>query len=329
MYRLDMERLNYQYLERFWATVREGGVTRASSALHVSQPTISTQIRRLEGSLGRKLFTRSGRGIVLTEFGRVIYRYADEIFGIGRELMHAAASGNVGRPLRLSAGVAMVVPKVLAHRILEPALELSEDVQLECLEDTPERLLAELALHRVDVLLTDAPVGPTAKVRAHNHLLGECGVSVLGSPHLAKRHRRGFPRSLDGARFLLPSANSALRLTLERWFEAQSLSPKVVGSFEDTALIKAFAQAGAGLFAAPTPMEAEICRQYRVKLVGRLETVRQQFFLITGERTLTHPAVVAISQAARRGLFAKGQTRRHTSGAGPPPARTPGRRKAG
>ena len=303
MYPLDMERLNYQHLERFWAVVREGGVTRASQKLHVSQPTVSAQVRTLETSLGQKLFARSGRGLVLTDFGRTIYRYADEIFGLGRDLMDTAQGRLAGHPLRLTAGVANVVPKLIACRILEPALKLPEGVQLECLEDTPEQLLAQLALHHLDLVLADAPVGPTVKVRAFNHLLGECGVSVLGRPQLARAHRRGFPRSLDRAPFLLPRANSALRRSMEDWFDKQGVSPRVVGSFDDSALLKAFGQVGAGLFAAPTAIEAEVCQQYGVRLVGRLESVREQFYVITVERTLKHPAVVAISEIARRKLF--------------------------
>jgi LysR family transcriptional activator of nhaA len=314
MYSAGMERLNYQHLERFWAVVREGGVTRASRKMHVSQPTVSAQVRRLEVSLGRKVFARSGRGLVLTDFGRTVYRYADEIFGLGRDLMDTAHGRLAGRPLRLTAGVANVVPKLIAYRILEPALGLSKDVQLDCLEDTPERLLAELALHRLDLVLADAPVGPTVKVKAFNHLLGECGVSVLGTPNLARAHRRGFPRSLDGAPLLLPREDSALRRSLEDWFDKQDVRPLVVGSFEDSALLKAFAQAGAGLFVAPTAIEAEVCRQYGVRLVAHLESVREQFYVITIERTLKHPAVVAVCELARRKLFGRGAvTRRRRS----------------
>ncbi len=298
-----MGSLNYQHLERFWAAVREGGVTRASQKLNVSQPTVSAQIRSLEASLGRKLFARSGRGLTVTDFGRVIYGYADEIFGLGRDLMATAHGRLAGRPLRLTVGVANVVPKLIAYRILEPALRLPENVQLECLENAPEQLLAELALHRLDLVLADAPVGPTVKVRAFNHLLGECGVSVLGEPNLARAHRRGFPRSLDGAPFLLPREDSALRRPLEDWFEKHSVRPQVVGSFDDNALLKAFAQAGSGLFVAPTAIEDEVCQQYGVRLVARLESVREQFYVITVERTLKHPAVVAVCALARQKLF--------------------------
>ena len=306
MYPSGMARLNYQHLERFWAVVREGGVTRASRKLRVSQPTVSAQLRSLEGTLERKLFIRSGRGLVLTDFGRTVYGFADEIFGLGRDLLETAQGRGSGRPLRLTVGVANVVPKLIAYRVLEPALRLPESVQLDCREDTPEQLLAELALHRVDVVLTDAPVGPTVKVRAFNHLLGECGVSVLGRQDLARAHRHGFPRSLDGAPFLLQGEDSAVRRPLEDWFEKQSVRPRLVGSFEDSALLKAFAQAGAGLFVAPTAIEAEVCRQYGVRLVGRLESVREQFYVITVERTLKNPAVAAVRELARRKLFGEG-----------------------
>lgn len=303
MYSSLMNRLNYQYLERFWAVVREGGVTRASQKLHVSQPTVSAQLRSLEASLGRKLFVRSGRGLVLTEFGRIVYGYADEIFDLGRDLMDTAQGHGPGRTLRVTAGVANVVPKLIAYRILEQALRLPETVQLDCREDTPEQLLAELALHRLDLVLTDAPVSPTVKVRAFNHLLGECGVSVLGKPDLARAHRKGFPRSLDGAPFLVQGEDSAVRRPLEDWFEKQNVRPQVVGSFEDSALLKAFAQAGAGLFVAPTAIEAEVCRQYGVRLVARVETIRERFYAVTVEKALKHPAVVAVCALARQKLF--------------------------
>lgn len=304
MYRAAMERINYQHLERFWTVVREGGVTKASRKLRVSQPTVSAQLRSLETALGRKLLARSGRGLVLTDIGTVVYRYADEIFGLSRDLVSAAAGRSEGRPLLLRAGVAMMVPKLIAYRILAPALQLPEDVTIECLEDLPERLVAELGLRQLDLVLTDAPVGPTAGFDVYSHLLGECGVSIMGAPPLARALRRGFPGSLDGAPFLLPRGDSALRRSLDRWFEAVGLRPRVVGSFEDSALLKAFAQAGAGLFAALSPIEAEIRRQYDVQVVGRLKAVRVQFYLITGSKALEHPAVVAVSVAARRRLFA-------------------------
>jgi len=272
-------------------------VTRASEKLHVSQPTISGQLRELEEALGEKLLARSGRTVVLTEIGRTVYRYADEMLGLDRELMEAV-KGRPTRPGRLVVGVAMVVPKLVAYQMLEPALRLPEPIQLACVHERPERLLAELAIYGLDVVLADAPA-PPVKVRAYSHLLGECAVSVFGTEGVASAHRRGFPRSLDGAPFLLPSDDSALRLSLEEWFQKQRIRPRIVGTFEDSALLDAFGQAGAGLFAMPSAIEAEVRRQYRVRVVGRLDSVRQRFYAITVERKLRNPAVIAISERAR------------------------------
>jgi LysR family transcriptional activator of nhaA len=298
-----MEWLNYHHLRYFWAAAREGSVTRASEKLHISQPAVSTQIRGLEQALGEKLFTRSGRTLALTEAGRVVYRYAEEIFGLGTELMETLKGRPTGRPARLTVGIVNVIPKLIAYKLLEPAFKLPERVRVECLEDRPERLLAELATHGLDLVLADAPTPSTVRVRAYSHLLGECGVSIFGAEHLAKAHRRGFPRSLDGAPFLLPTADSTLRRLLDQWFEAQGIRPQIVGEFEDSALLKVFGQSGAGLFAVPSAIDAEVRRHYGVRLVGRVE-VRERFYAITVERRLKHPAVVAISEAARHELFA-------------------------
>jgi LysR family transcriptional regulator, transcriptional activator of nhaA len=290
--------LNHHHLFHFWTVVREGGVTRASQKLNVSQPTVSGQIRELEAALGETLLVRSGRTVALTDVGRTVYRYADEILGLGRELLEAVK----GRPVRrgrLSVGVAMAVPKLVAYRMLEPALHLPEPMRLDVVQERAERLLADLALYSLDVVLSDAPAPPTIKVRAHSHLLGECGVTILGAERLAAAHRRGFPRSLDGAPFLLPNEDSALRFSLEDWFRKNAIQPRIVGAFEDTALIDAFGQAGEGLFVMPSAIEAEVRKQYRVRSLGRLDAVRQRFYAITVERKLRNPAVIAISERAR------------------------------
>jgi LysR family transcriptional activator of nhaA len=294
--------LNHHHLFHFWTVVREGGVTRASERLNVSQPTVSGQLRELQEALGEKLLARSGRSVVLTDVGRTVYRYADEIFALGRELQQAV-KGRTTHPARLAVGVAMVVPKLVAYRILEPALELPEPIQLDCSHERPERLVAELAMFSLDLVLADTPAPPAVKVRAYSHLLGECGVSVLGTRRLVAAHRAGFPRSLDGAPFLLPSGDSGLRLSLEDWFRKHGVRPRVVGTFEDSALIDAFGRAGAGLVAVPSAIEGEVRRQYELRLVGRLETVRQRFYAITVERKLRNPATIAISERARA-LFA-------------------------
>lgn len=302
MYRPCVEMLNHHHLYHFWMVVREGGVTRASDKLNVSQPTVSGQLRELQEALGEKLLVRAGRSVVLTDVGRTVYRYADEIFALGRELQ-AAVKGRVRQPARLAVGVAMVVPKLVAYQILEPALHLPEPIQLDCVQARPERLVAELAVYALDLVLADTPAPPAVKVRAYSHLLGECGVSIFAAPALAASMRRRFPRSLDGAPFLLPSGDSGLRLSLEDWFRQQGVRPRIVGTFEDSALVDAFGQAGAGLFAMPSATDDEVQRQYRVRLVGRLEKVRQRFYAVTVERKLRNPAVIAISERARA-LFA-------------------------
>ncbi len=297
-----MDNLNYHHLRYFWAAAREGGITRAAEKLHVSQPSLSAQIRQLERSLGEPLFTRSGRTIALTEMGRIAFRYAEEIFGLGQELLDAFEGRPTGRPQRVAVGVANVVPKLIAYRLLEPALRLPEAIQLECLEDHPEGLLAELARHRLDVVLSDAPAPPTVRVQAFSHLLGECEVSVFGTKELAQAHRRGFPRSLDGAPMLLPSQNTSQRRALQHWFEREGIRPRVVAEFEDSALLKAFGEAGRGLFPAPSAIEREVCRHYGTTVVGRLPEIRERFYALTVQRRIRHPAVVAISREAKRTL---------------------------
>ena len=302
MYCSGVDVLNHHHLFHFWTVVREGGVTRASEKLNVSQPTVSGQLRELQEALGEKLLVRSGRTVVLTDVGRTVYRYADEIFALGRELQEAV-KGRVTHPARLAVGVTMVVPKLVVYQMLEPALQLPEPIQLDCVQERLERLVAELAIYSLDLVLADTPAPPAVKVRAYSHVLGECGVSVFGTERMAASHRRRFPRSLDGAPFLLPSGDSGLRLSLEDWFRANDIRPRVVGTFEDSALIDTFGRAGAGLFAMPSAIEPQVRRQYGVRLVGRLDTVRQRFFAITVERKLRNPAVIDISERARA-LFA-------------------------
>ena len=302
-----MEWLNYHHLLYFWMVAREGSITQASKQLLLAQPTITGQIRALENTLGEKLFTRSGRSLVLTEVGRLVYRYANEIFSLGRELTDVLKGRPAGRPLRLVVGVSDVLPKLIAYRLLQPALALPEPVHIICHEDRPERLLAELATFGLDLVLTDAPVGSLVRIRAFSHLLGSCGVSFFGTSPLAARYRKNFPASLDGAPFLLPLENSTLRLSLEQWFEAQRIRPRVVGEFQDSALLKVFGEAGVGVFAAPTVTEKEVRRQYGVSVLGRTESVIERFYAISVERKLKHPAVVAISETARAKLFAAAQ----------------------
>lgn len=298
-----MEWLNYHHLLYFWLAAREGSISRASDELLLSQPTVSAQIRTLEESLGEKLFTRVGRNIVLTDVGRTVFHYADEIFSLGRELMDTLKGRPTGQPVRFSVGITDVVPKLVAYRLLEPALRLPEPVRIVCKEGKSETLLAELAVHGLDLVLTDAPLSPTIKVKAFNHLLGECGVTFFGTARLAAACRRGFPKSLTGTPMLLPTDNTILRRSLDQWFEAEDVHPVVVGEFEDNALLKVFGQAQAAVFVTSSVIEAEVKQQYGVQTIGRTESIRERFYAISAERKLKHPAVVAISETARQKLF--------------------------
>lgn len=303
MYHGRMDWLNYHHLRYFWAVAKEGTIAAACEKLHVAQPTISAQIRALENALGEKLFQRVGRYLTLTDTGQVVYRYADEIFSLGRELMDTLQGRPTGSPVRFNVGVADVLPKLVAYRLLEPALKLPETVRLFCHESTPAELLARLAIHDLDLVLSDSPIGPEAKVRAFSHLLGECGVSIFGTRELVAAYRRRFPASLDGAPFLLPTSSTSLRRSLDVWLDAEGIRPRIVGEFDDSALLKVFGQAGAGLFAAPDVIEQEVRRQYGVRVVGRLKSVTERFYAISVERKVKHPAVVAIAAAARDKLF--------------------------
>jgi LysR family transcriptional regulator, transcriptional activator of nhaA len=299
-----VEWLNYHHLHYFWAVAREGGLVAAGKVLGVSHPTISAQIHALEDRLGEKLFARAGRKLALTEMGRVVYRYAEEIFLLGREMVDTMKGRSSGQPLRLDVGVVDVVPKLVVRRLLQPALGLAEPVRLVCREDAYERLLGDLAVHTLDIVISDSPVPPGSNVRAFNHLLGETGVSLFGTRALVAAYRRGFPRSLAGAPLLLPLDNLTLRRALNQWFDRLDLRPRVVAEFEDSALLGVFGADGVGLFPAPTVMAREVCRQYGVRLLGHVDQVRERFYAISVERRLKNPAVVAICEAARADLFA-------------------------
>jgi LysR family transcriptional activator of nhaA len=301
-----MEWLNYHHLYYFWQVVRSGSITRACEELLLAPPTVSAQLRSLEEQLGEKLLTRSGRGLVATEVGQMVFRYAEEIFGLGRELMDAVKQRPTGRPVRLAVGVDDVLPKEIAQALIEPALHLREPVRLLCREASLERLMAMLALHELDVVLSDASVTPTLNVRAYNHLLGECGVSWMATPPLAKKYRRGFPRSLDGAPILLPTDDTAIRRGLDQWCGAQAIRPLLVGEFEDYALLRAFAQRGMGVIPVPSVLENTFKRQYGFARIGAAPAIRNRFYAVSIERKIRHPAVLAICETARTTLFADG-----------------------
>jgi LysR family transcriptional activator of nhaA len=299
-----MEWMNYHHLLYFWTVAKEGSIARACERLRLAQPTISGQLRQFEEALGEKLFRKAGRGLAMTDVGQVVYRYADEIFGLGRELQDVLKGRPRGRPLRLFAGVSDSIPKLIAYRVLQPVLAMPEQVQLICDEDSSERLLSELAEHRLDVVLSDTPVTSATPVKAFNHLLGTCSVTLFAAPEVAPRYRQRFPACLDGAPFLLPSQGSNLRRSLDQWMDTENIRPTVIGEFKDSALLKTFGEAGAGIFCAPSAIEKEIRSHYKVGVVGRVDSVTERFYAISVERKLKHPAVVMICNAARDVLFA-------------------------
>jgi LysR family transcriptional regulator, transcriptional activator of nhaA len=299
-----MEWINYHHLLYFWAVARHGSVVRASAELRLAPPTIGGQIRRLEEVLGVKLFDRVGRNLVLTEVGRTVFRYGDEIFALGQDLVGTLKGRPSTRPLRLTVGVADVLPKALVQRFLEPAFHIGKPIQLVCREDrVVEDFLGELAGQEVDMVLADRPLGPGIRVHGFNHLLGECGTTFLASPKLASDCRRGFPRSIEGVPCLLPGAHATVRRALDHWFESSGVKPALVAEFDDSALMYAFGEEGKGIFPSPTVFEAEFARRYHVEVVGRVKTVRQQFYAISVDRRIQHPAVLAIVNAARQEIF--------------------------
>ena len=295
--------LNYHHLMYFWMVAKEGGITAAADKLHLSQPTLSTQIQKLEKSMGVKLFDRKGRSMNLTEMGQTVFRYADEIFSLGQEMSEAIRGRPVDDAVRLTVGVPDVLPKLVVYRLLKPALEMAEPVHLVCREGKLTDLMSDLAMHRLDVVLADAPLTPDFNVRAFNHLLGECDVTVFGTSKLARKYKKGFPNSLDNAPMLLPTQNTALRRGLEHWFDSNDIYPNIKHEIEDSAVLKVFGQAGEGLIVVPTAVAEDVHEQYRVQPLGRINAIVEKFYAISVERRLKHPAVVAITEAARSTLF--------------------------
>ena len=295
-----MEWLNYHHLLYFWVTAREGSIAKASEVLNLTPQTISSQISALEESLGEKLFEKSGRGLALTEIGQVALRYADEIFALGRELRDTLRGRPTSKRPRLVVGIADVVPKLVAFRLIEPAFRLPQQTEIFCEEDDSQALLAALAAHQLDLVITDAPVPAGAGVKAYSHLLGDSAIALFGSAPLARRYRRGFPQPLDGAPFLLPAHGTELRRMLEQFFEANDIRPQIVAEFADSALMMICAQAGLGLFPGPAVIARSVEQQYDVARAGTLADVRERFYVISPERKIRHPAVAAITERGRR-----------------------------
>jgi LysR family transcriptional activator of nhaA len=304
---MNLHEPNYQHLLYFWAAAREGGINKAGAVLRLSPSTISTQVRLLEEALDVKLFQRVGRGLVLTDAGRMVYRYADEIFSLGREMLGAVRGDDMDRPLRLEVGLADVVPKLIAYRMLAPALQSREGrIMIVCREDHPDALLADLATHQLDVVVLDRRVSPSEGVRVHNHLLGESGVALFATSALAARARADFPECLDGLPFLLPTPDTRLRRDVDTWFESTGVRPEVVGEFQDSALMKVFGEAGHGIFPAPEVTRDEIERQFNVETIGTLAGVVERFYAVTAERQIHHRGVQLMTEVARTDLFEPG-----------------------
>jgi len=299
-----MEWLNYHHLYYFWTVVRLGSISKASAELRLASPTISAQIRSLEDSLGEKLLNRSGRRLIPTEMGRTVYRQADEIFALGREILDTVKHRPTRKPLRLAIGIDDVLPKEIAHRIIEPALRLSTPVRILCREASLERLTTELAAHELDVVLSDAQVTPTLHFRVYSHHLGDSDVVWMAAGKLANRYRRGFPKSLHGAPVLLPTEDTAIRLRLNEWFAGLELGPDVIGEFEDYALLRVFGQNGAGIFPVPSTLERQFRENYGMRRLGIARNVQAHFYAISAEEKIKHPGVSTICEAARRRLFA-------------------------
>ena len=294
-----MRRLNYQHLLYFWSVVRTGSLTRACEELSLSAPTISMQLRTLEERLGEKLLAKSGRALVPTEVGRLVFSYADEIFGLGQDLMEALEHRPTARPLRLVVGIDDVVPKEIAYRILKPTLGLKRPVRLSCREGTLERLVADLALHEVHVVLSDAPITPSLNVRAYSHSVGTSEVLWMATPTLAKTLRRTFPKSLNGVPVLLPTDDTAIRRALDQWFEKQDLRPVMIGEFEDYAMLREFARGGHGFFPVPSILEAQFSKEYGVARVGTVSGITAEFYAISVERKIKNPAVAEMIEQGR------------------------------
>lgn len=295
--------INFRHLHYFWVVAKEGSVTRAAERLELAVQTVSAQLGLLEQAVGKSLFMPQGRRLVLTEAGRIALRYADQIFLLGEQLQDALADSEIEHTMRLVVGISDSLPKLIATRLLEAALALPERVKLVCYEDQFESLLGELSLHKLDVVLTDRPVPPGTPMRIFSHLLGETEITLYGVAALAEKYRANFPESLNGAPLLLPTRNNAIRGRIDHWLESHDLHPDVVGEFDDNALLHTFGRNGLGLFPAPSVLAKDVEEQFDALPVGAMPQVREQFYAISNERKIKHPAVEAILTAMHGGVF--------------------------
>jgi LysR family transcriptional activator of nhaA len=296
---LPIPRLNYQHLLYFWAVVRTGSLTEACNELHLAPPTVSAQLRTFEERLGEKLLEKSGRRLVPTELGRLVYSFADEIFSLGSDLLSAVAQRPTTRPLRIAIGIDDVVPKEVAQRLLEAALTVDRPVQLVCREGPLDQLAEALEVREIDVVLSDSPITPSLNLQAYNHPLGSCKTSWMAAPALANKLERHFPGSLNGAPVLLPTKDTAIRRALDQWLDRNNVRPHIVGEFEDFALLREFARAGCGIAPVPDVLTDQLRSESRLRLLGPINKVRAEFYAISMERKIRHPAVAAIHAKAK------------------------------
>ena len=296
-------KINLKHLRYFWSVATHGSITKASEVLHLTPQTISGQLRDLEQSMNEKLFRREGRGLVLTETGNTVFSYADEMFQLGLELQDVLDGQTPGISTRVKIGVAMIVPKLLAYRVLEPVLHMDQHVNLVCHEAPLVDLLADLSVHKLDAVISDSPINPSLNVRAYNHSLGATGISFFSIPRHARKLEKNFPENLHDFPFLVPSTSSSLRRNLEKWFDQHGIKPRIVAEFEDRALMKAFGEQGTGVFTSPQTMEKDVLDKYGVKVIGRTDEIKENYYVISPERRIKNPAVTAITEAARSKLF--------------------------
>lgn len=300
---MSLQNLNLKHLRYFWVVASQGSITKASKSLHLTPQTISGQLRVLEDNLGVKLFEKEGRNLRLTREGTTVFSYADEMFKIAGELEDQLGNSSQRKDQVLKVGIAMVVPKLLAYRVLAPVIDMDPPTRMVCHEAPLVDLLADLSVHKLDLVLADAPIHPVLNLRAFNHKLGESGISFFARESHVEQYKNDFPSSLDQAPFLMPSRGSSLRRGLEIWFERYEITPHTVAEFEDRALMKAFGEAGAGVFTSPTAVEGDVLQKYAVQLIARSDEITESYYAISPERHIKHPAVSLITQSARQDLF--------------------------
>lgn len=295
--------LNYKHLRYFWTVAHEGSIIKASNKLHITPQTISGQLSLLEKRIGNPLFSRIGKSLQLTETGRLVLNYADEIFDLGRELSDVLRGAPTVGPSEFIVSAASTLPKTIVHKIIEPALHIKQPINLICKEGPVDAILADLAVHKVDMVLSDTPVTSTFSIKAYNHKLGESGLSFFASAALAKKYKKAFPTSLNDAPMLMPTKQYAIRQAVDHWLNQKNIYPQIKGQFDDSALMKSFGQAGMGIFYLPSIIENEVCNMFKVKIIGRTTQVKQIFYAISAERKIKHPAIAAICESAKNDLF--------------------------